>query len=261
MTRQISMPLDIRTIPCLADNYAFLAHDPETGATALIDVPESEPIISALEDTSWSLTDILITHHHWDHTSGLAEVLAKHPARVIGSAADSIRLPPLDLAVSENDSFQVGSETFSVIDVSGHTINHLAFFCERSKAVFTADSLMALGCGRVFEGTKSQMWKSLKKLMALPSNTLVYSGHEYTAANAEFALTIDAENPELIARINEVNQQRASGLPTVPSRLSLELSTNPFLRASDPKIQNNLAMIGANPQDVFTEIRNRKDNF
>lgn len=255
------MPLEIRTIPCLSDNYAFLAHDAATGATALVDAPEPGPILAALKDTGWKLTDVLITHHHGDHVDGLAEILANHPARVIGAAADANRLPPLDLALDEGDTFQIGSQTGSVVDVSGHTIHHIAFHFPASKAVFTADSLMALGCGRVFEGTKPQMWESLQKLMALPRDTVVYSGHEYTAANAKFALTIDPENPDLISRVRDVTEKRASGIPTVPSLLSQELATNPFLRAQDPAIQAHLGMTGANATDVFTEIRTRKDNF
>jgi len=255
------MPLDIRTIPCLSDNYAFLAHDPATGATALVDIPEAAPILAALQETGWTLTDILITHHHSDHVDGLADVLAQHPARVVGAAADAHRLPPLDLALKDGDTFQVGFETGTVIDVSGHTIHHVAFHFPGSLAVFTADSLMALGCGRVFEGTKPQMWDSLQQLMALPGETIVYSGHEYTAANGKFALTIDPENPDLISRVRDVTEKRATGIPTVPSLLSLELATNPFLRAHDPAIQAHLGMTGANATDVFTEIRTRKDNF
>lgn len=255
------MPLDIRTIPCLSDNYAFLAHDPVTGATALVDIPEAGPILATLAETGWSLSDILITHHHPDHVQGLAKVLARHPARVVGAAADAHRLPPLDLGLDDGETVQVGSETGIVIDVSGHTIHHVAYHFPASNAVFTADSLMALGCGRVFEGTKPQMWESLQKLMALPGDTVVYSGHEYTAANAKFALTIDPQNPDLMLRVRDVADKRASGVPTVPSLLSLELATNPFLRAHDPAIQAHLGMTGAIATDVFAEIRTRKDNF
>ena len=255
------MPLDIRTIPCLSDNYAFLAHDPETGATALVDVPEATPVLDVLAEMGWTLSDILITHHHWDHVDGLADVLAKHPARVIGAAADADRLPKLDIALAEGDEVRIGSETGTVIDVSGHTINHVAFHFAGSNALFTADSLMALGCGRVFEGTKPQMHESLQKLAALPGDTVVYSGHEYTAANAKFALTIDPDNSDLISRVRDVTDKRASGIPTVPSLLSEELATNPFLRAHDPAIQAHLGMSGANATDVFTELRTRKDNF
>ena len=255
------MPLDIRTIPCLSDNYAFLAHDPATGATALIDVPEAAPILEALDQTGWQLSDIFITHHHDDHIQGLSAVLAKHPARVTGAAADAHRLPPLDVAVADGDVVAIGSERGAVIDVSGHTIGHVAFHFPGARAVFTADSLMALGCGRVFEGTKPQMWNSLQKLMALPEDTVVYSGHEYTTANGNFALTIEPDNPALISRIRDVAAKRAGGTPTVPSLLSLELETNPFLRADHPAVRANLGMTGANAADVFAEIRTRKDNF
>lgn len=255
------MPLDIRTIPCLSDNYAYLAHDADTGATAVIDVPEAGPIIAALAQTGWTLTDVLITHHHWDHVDGLAALLAAHPARVVGAAADAHRLPRLDLALNEGDALSIGSETGTVIDVSGHTINHIAYHFADAHALFTADSLMALGCGRVFEGTKPQMHESMQKLAALPGETVVYSGHEYTAANAKFALTIDPDNPDLISRVKDVTAKRASGTPTVPSLLSQELATNPFLRAHDPAVQAHLGMTGANATDVFTEIRTRKDNF
>ncbi len=255
------MPLDIRTVPCLSDNYAFVAHDTATGATAVIDVPEAGPILALLAETGWKLSDVLITHHHSDHVDGLVELLAAHPARVIGAAADAHRLPPLDLALNDGDNVTIGSETGTVIDVSGHTIHHVAYYFPDSNALFTADSLMALGCGRVFEGTKPQMHASLQKLSALPGDSVVYSGHEYTAANGKFALTIDPENPDLISRVQEVAEKRANGLPTVPSLLSHEMATNPFLRAHDPAIQAHLGMTGANATDVFAEIRARKDNF
>ncbi|MEL6809173.1 MAG: hydroxyacylglutathione hydrolase [Pseudomonadota bacterium] len=255
------MPLEIRTIPCLSDNYAYLAHDPDTGATAAIDIPEAGPIIAVLAETGWTLSDILITHHHYDHVDGLADLLAAQPARVTGSAADAHRLPKLDVAVNDGDTISIGHQNGTVIDVSGHTINHVAFHFPDSRAVFTADSLMALGCGRVFEGTKPQMHASLQKLSALPGDTVVYSGHEYTAANAKFALTIDPDNPALISRVRDVTEKHAAGTATVPSLLSEELATNPFLRAHDPAIQAHLGMTGANATDVFTEIRTRKDNF
>lgn len=255
------MPLDIRTIPCLSDNYAYLAHDPTTGATAVVDVPEAGPIIAALAETGWTLTDVLITHHHYDHVDGLADLLAKHPARVIGAAADAHRLPALDVALNEGDTVAIGSQTGTVIDVSGHTIHHVAYYFAQAKAVFTADSLMALGCGRVFEGTLAQMHASLQKLAALPPDTVVCSGHEYTAANAKFALSVDPDNSDLMSRVRDVTAKRASGTPTVPSLLSEELATNPFLRAHDPAICAHLGMTGANAADVFAEIRTRKDNF
>ncbi|MCR9126668.1 MAG: hydroxyacylglutathione hydrolase [Rhodobacteraceae bacterium] len=255
------MPLEIVTVPCLSDNYAFLAHDAASGETALVDVPEAAPVLAALEARGWSLSHILITHHHWDHIGGLDEVRAAHPARVIGAQADQGRLPSLDQAVTEGDVLTIGGEPVHVIDVSGHTVGHVAYHAPASQVVFTADSLMAMGCGRVFEGTHAQMWQSLSKLAALPAETLVCSGHEYTASNARFALTIEPDNPDLISRVADIDAARAVGQPTVPSLLSLECATNPFLRAADPGIAHNLNLSGAPAEDVFAEIRRRKDNF
>lgn len=255
------MTLQILTIPCLSDNYAFLAHDPATGQTAAVDVPEAGPLIAALDRKGWTLSHILLTHHHYDHVDGLGELLASAPAKVIGAAADAHRLPPLDIEVAEGDTVTIGDQTAHVLDVSGHTLGHIAFHFPDSGAVFTADSLMALGCGRVFEGTMPQMWDSLQKLAALPPETKVYSGHEYTQTNAKFALTVDPQNDALISRASAVEAARAKGEPTVPSTLADELATNPFLRAADPAIQAHLGMTGADPADVFTEIRTRKDCF
>jgi len=255
------MTLQIETVPCLNDNYAYLAHDPHTGETAVVDLPEAGPILEALEDKGWNATLVLLTHHHADHVQGLEELLASHPAKVAGAAADAHRLPRLDLALSEGDAVVIGDESGEVIDVSGHTVGHVAFHFPDSGVAFTADSLMALGCGRVFEGTMPQMWESLQKLAALPPETVICSGHEYTAANARFALTVDPDNPALAARAEAVDAARAEGRPTVPSTLSEELATNPFLRAANPAIQARLGMTGAAPAEVFAEIRRRKDAF
>ncbi|MCG7494189.1 hydroxyacylglutathione hydrolase [Thalassobius sp. Cn5-15] len=255
------MPLELVTIPCLADNYAYLIHNTTTGQTAAVDVPEAAPIRAALKQRAWVLSDVLLTHHHWDHVDGLADLLADHPANVIGAEADAHRLPPLDIAVAEGDRLILCGEEMQVMDVSGHTQGHVAFHFAASKLVFTADSLMALGCGRLFEGAPDQMFESLAKLAALPADTLVCSGHEYTLSNAKFAITIDPENAALISRIQQIEQARAAGQATVPSQLSLELSTNPFLRCTDPAVQATVGMIDAEPAAVFAEIRSRKDNF
>jgi len=180
---------------------------------------------------------------------------------VIGAAADAHRLPPLDLAVAEGDALTICGEPVAVLDVSGHTLGHLAFHFPQSGYAFTADSLMALGCGRLFEGSAPQMWDSLKKLRALPPDTLICSGHEYTAANAAFALSVDAGNAALVSRAAAVEAARARGEPTVPSRLSEEIATNPFLRADTPLMARQLGMEGADPAEVFAEIRSRKDRF
>ncbi|MDJ0823881.1 MAG: hydroxyacylglutathione hydrolase [Rhodobacter sp.] len=253
------MPLEIVTVPCLSDNYAFLVHDAASGATALVDAPEAAPIQAELDRRGWRLSQILITHHHGDHIAGIDAL--RSGATVIGNAADAARLPPLDHAVGDGDSFDVAGHAVHVMDVSGHTIGHLAFHIPDAGAVFTADSLMALGCGRLFEGSATQMWASLSKLAALPDDTLVCSGHEYTAANARFALTIEPGNPDLQARAKATEAANAAGRPTVPSTLADEKATNPFLRAALPEVKAAIDMTGAADVDVFAEIRRRKDTF
>lgn len=255
------MPFDLITIPCLSDNYAYLLRDGETGEVAVIDVPDAAPIKAELAARGWTLTQVWLTHHHWDHVDGLSDLLADHPAQVVGAKADAQRLPPLDVAVSEGDQVKLGALTAEVFDVSGHTLNHIAFYVAAAQACFTADSLMALGCGRLFEGTPAQMWGSMQKLMALPPETTICSGHEYTASNAKFALTVDPGNSALISRSDEITAARAKGRPTVPSLLATELETNPFLRPADPGIRATLGMQTASDTEVFTEIRKRKDVF
>ncbi|MCQ0093939.1 hydroxyacylglutathione hydrolase [Roseovarius sp. M141] len=255
------MPFEILTIPCLSDNYAFLAHDAGSGATLCVDVPEAGPILRALTQKGWTLSHVLLTHHHADHVQGLGDLLAAHPATVIGAAADAHRLPSLDSAVAEGDTLQIGDQTGHVIDVPGHTIGHIAVHFPTSHAVFTADSLMALGCGRLFEGTPDQMWQSLSKLMEMPPETMIYSGHEYTMANAKFALTVDPGNSALISRSDAISAARDQGRATIPSTMAEELATNPFLRASDPAIRARLGLQDASDAAVFAEIRKRKDHF
>ncbi|MEX0280608.1 MAG: hydroxyacylglutathione hydrolase [Arenibacterium sp.] len=255
------MPVEIVTIPCLSDNYAFLGHNASTGETFLVDAPEAKPILAELEARGWDLHHILLTHHHGDHIDGVGEILTRHNAKVTGAGADAHRLPRLDQEVHDGDTLHVSGEAVHVLDVSGHTVGHIAFHLPEAGAVFTADSLMALGCGRVFEGTMDQMWGSLSKLAALPANTIVYSGHEYTAANAAFAQTIEPDNPDLISRVEAINRARERNEPTVPSELALELATNPFLRAGEASIRHNLGMQDAQPSEVFAEIRRRKDTF
>ncbi len=255
------MPLEIVTIPCLKDNYAYLIHDDETGETAVVDVPEARPIETELDKRGWSLSHIFITHHHGDHIDGVEPLQSATHARVVGAAADDERLPTLDLQVSDGETFDFAGHEVKVFDVSGHTIGHIAFYIADAKAVFTADSLMALGCGRLFEGTAPVMWESMKKLMALPEETLIYSGHEYTQSNARFALTIEPENEALKSRAEAIDQTRAAGEPTVPSLLSEELATNPFLRADQPEVKEAIGMAGHADSEVFGEIRKRKDDF
>ena len=255
------MPFDLVTIPCLSDNYAFLLRDQDSGQVALIDVPEAAPISAKLKELGWTLSEIWLTHHHPDHIQGIPDLIRDYPARIFGAKADEHRLPTLDHALNDGETFQFAGHDVQVMDVSGHTVGHIAFYVPDAKCVFTADSLMALGCGRLFEGTPAQMWDSMQKLMKLPADTTVCSGHEYTQSNAKFALTVDPENQALISRSREIDQARKDGVPTVPSTLSTELQTNPFLRPADPGIRAQLGMVNATDTDVFAEIRARKDRF
>ena len=253
------MSPEIVTVPCLADNYAYLLHDSASGATAVIDVPEARPILAALAERGWTLGDILITHHHADHIGGVAELRAATGARVTGAAADAHRLPPLDRAVREGDILTIGETAGRVLDVPGHTIGHIAFHFPG--ALFSADSLMVMGCGRLFEGDAPTMWKTLTKLAALPPETLIFSGHEYAATNAAFALTLDSANETLKKRAKDITARRAAGKPTVPAPLALELETNPFLRARGAEMKALLGMSERTDADVFAEIRRRRDRF
>ncbi len=256
---EVAMPVELITVPCLSDNYAFLVHDADSGQTALIDAPEAAPIQAALHSHGWTLTDILITHHHDDHVQGLEAL--RGTARVIGARADSHRLPRLDVAVEDGDTIQVCGRDVAIMDASGHTVGHIAFHMPSEKLLFTADSLMAMGCGRLFEGTPAQMWDNMQKLRALPRDTIVCSGHEYTMTNARFALSLEPDNKAIISRIEAIRTARENGHATVPSLLSLECDTNPFLRADDPVLAQAVNMADAKPAEIFTEIRSRKDRF
>jgi hydroxyacylglutathione hydrolase len=255
------MPLELIIVPCLADNYAYLLHDHDSGRTALVDAPEAGPIQSALEAHQLRLTDILITHHHSDHIDGVDALRKRTGARVYGAAADAHRLPRLDEALVDGSHFRIGSEEVAVIEVPGHTVGHIAFHMAASGYVFTADSLMAGGCGRIFEGTPAQMYDSLLKLSALPPDTLVCSGHEYTATNLRFAATLEPGNAALISRIAEVAELRSQGRPTLPVNLETELATNPYLRVDMPALKAAIGRLDANNVTVFAEIRARKDKF
>ena len=240
------MPLELITIPCLSDNYAFLLVN-AAGEAALVDAPEAAPVNAVLAARGLTLTTILLTHHHWDHVEGLAGLTTAPSPRLIGGQADAHRLPPLTEAVSEGERITVLGEEVDIYDVSGHTVGHIAFHFPASGLVFTGDSLMAFGCGRLFEGTPTQMYHSLTKLAALPDETLVCSGHEYTASNARFASAVMPDTSAISARSAETDRLRSAGQFTVPSTLALEKATNPFLLAPDA--------------GSFAKLRAQKDDF
>ncbi|WP_347139294.1 hydroxyacylglutathione hydrolase [Paracoccus sp. SSK6] len=248
------MPLELVTLRCLKDNYAYLLHGDE--GTVLIDAPEAGPILRELAQRGWTLSAILLTHHHADHTDGVAEIVRKTGATVIGAAADAHRLPPLDLRITPGEPLEVLGEPVAVIDVSGHTVGHVAFHFPQSGYAFTADSLMALGCGRLFEGTPAMMWDSLSRLSALPPETLICSGHDYCAGNGAFALSVDPGNQALRDRLAAVQEAHQ---PCAPATLALERDTNPFLRVG--ALRASLGMENAPDADVFARLRAMKDAF
>ena len=255
------MSFELITIPCLSDNYAFILFNTENRSALLVDAPEAEPVNKVISQNNLNLEKIFITHHHSDHVDGLAKILENHKAVTIGAKVDTHRLPRLDQYVEAGDKISFENQTGEIFDVSGHTIGHIALYFSSQNFLFSGDSLMALGCGRLFEGTAEQMWHSLSQLMDLPDATLICSGHEYTANNASFALTINPENPDLIKRSEEVKLARTKNLFTVPSTLELEKKTNPFLRPFDKNIRKNLNMIGSTDEEVFRKIRSLKDKF
>lgn len=254
--------LDIVQLPVLSDNYVYLAHCPETGACAVVDPAVSATVIAALEERDWKATCILNTHHHPDHVGGNEDIKAAYPDCLIyGSVADQGRIPGLDVALREGGTVTVGNCEGVVIDVPGHTRGHIAYYFAGSNALFCGDALFALGCGRMFEGTAEQMWTSLKKLRDLPDDTHVYCAHEYTNANADFALHLEPRNLALKQRAEDVTRLRESGKPTVPSLLGLEKKTNPFLRCDDPAFLRNIGLTGLGAVSAFAEVRGRKDRF
>jgi hydroxyacylglutathione hydrolase len=253
------MAAEIRLFPCLSDNYGYLVHDPATRAVTSIDAPEAGPVIDALEREGWTLTDILVTHHHDDHVGGIAELKQKYGCRVVAPHDKSGKIPEVDLRVRQGDVVKVGTLLARVLETPGHTLDHISYVLDDEKVVFAADTLFSIGCGRVFEGDYPMMWDSLLKLRALPDDFRLYCGHEYTAANVKFALTVEPENPALQARADEVTRLRAAGKPTIPTLLGEEKRANVFLRADEPSVAAALRLKGASPADVFGELRERKN--
>ena len=255
------MSFKLITIPCLSDNYAFLLCNLENRSAFLVDAPEADPINEVLKKNNLNLEQIFLTHHHADHVDGLVEILEKNEALTIGAQADIHRLPKLDKYVEAGDEISFQGQVGKIIDVPGHTVGHIALYISAQNILFSGDSLMALGCGRLFEGSAEQMWHSLYRLQSLPDKTQICSGHEYTENNASFALSIDPKNHDLVTRCEQIKIARSKGLITVPSELGLEKKTNPFLRPFDKNIRKNLNMHRSTDVEVFSKIRTLKDNF
>lgn len=241
------MTVTASPVPILRDNYAWLLRDSGTGATAIVDPAEAEPVTEALEKAGGRLDLILLTHHHADHIAGVEEVRARFRCRVIGAVADRHRLPPLDDAVKEGDTVRLGDAVGQVIETPGHTRGQINFFFPDGPVLLSGDTLFSLGCGRLIEGDAQEMFDSLRKLAILPPDTLVCCGHEYTESNARFALSVDPDNKDLHAFVARVEQLRAAGQPSVPSLLADELKANPFLLAPDVA--------------SFAVMRSKKDRF
>jgi hydroxyacylglutathione hydrolase len=255
------MPAETRLFLCLKDNYGVLLHDPDSGATAAIDAPEAAPIEAALEATGWKLSDILVTHHHADHTDGIRALKQTHKCRVVAPAKEVAKIPAVDETVREGDEVAVGGLSADVIETPGHTLGHIAYWFHADQIAFVGDTLFSIGCGRVIEGTPEMMWHSLIKLRDLPDDTEIFCGHEYTAANIKFARTIEPDNPVLAARDAQVQQLIAESEPTIPVTICDEKLANPFLRADLPEVAAGIGMAGKPAVEVFAEIRARKNRF
>ncbi|HEX2941419.1 MAG TPA: hydroxyacylglutathione hydrolase [Rhodopila sp.] len=241
------MPVTATPIPILKDNYAWLLRESGTGATAIVDPADAQPVIEAIEKAGGRLDMILLTHHHADHVAGTDEVRTRFGCPVVGAAADQHRLPKLDDAVREGDTVTLGNAVAQVIETPGHTRGQINFFFGDGAVLLSGDTLFSLGCGRLIEGTAEEMFTSLRKLAALPPETLVCCGHEYTESNARFALAVDPDNADLHTFVGKVEQLRAAGQPSVPSVLADELKANPFLLAPDSA--------------QFARLRAQKDRF
>jgi hydroxyacylglutathione hydrolase len=253
------MPAQTHLFPCLQDNYGVLLHDSSTGATAAIDAPEAAAVEGALQAKGWQLTDILVTHHHADHTGGIAALKERHRCRIVAPHAEATRIPLVDVTVREGETVSVGSLEGRVYETPGHTAGHISYFFALEKLAFVGDTLFSIGCGRVIEGTPEMMWQSLLKLRGLPDDTHIFCGHEYTQANIRFAKTIEPENALLAAREKEVDKLRAGRKPTIPSTLGQEKAANPFLRADLPEVAKSVGLAGKPAWKVFAEIRERKN--
>ncbi|XP_062193891.1 probable hydroxyacylglutathione hydrolase 2, chloroplastic isoform X1 [Phragmites australis] len=258
----VSSSLQIELVPCLRDNYAYILHDVDTGTVGVVDPSEAMPIINALEKRNQNLTYILNTHHHYDHTGGNLELKAKYGAKVIGSEKDKDRIPGIDITLKEGDTWMFAGHQVFVLETPGHTSGHVCYYFAGSGAIFTGDTLFNLSCGKLFEGTPQQMYSSLQKIIALPDETKVYCGHEYTMSNSKFALSVEPGNKELQEYAANAADLRNKNIPTVPTTIGREKQCNPFLRTSNPEIKRTLSIPDHFDKDrVLEVVRRAKDNF
>lgn len=251
------MALIFHQFSYLSDNYGVLIHSDETGETACIDAGQAQAVLEALARTGWTLTELWITHHHWDHVEGLDAVKVQTGCKVRGPDG----VAGVDIPLKDGDSFTFAGSQVQVMNTPGHTLDMLNYYLPDDAAVFTGDTLFVMGCGRMFEGKADGFWTSLSRLRDLPGETAMYCAHEYTLGNGKFALSVDPDNAELSGKVARVEALRRDGLPTVPSTMAEECATNPFLRPDDPAIRAELDMADATDAEVFAELRRRKDNF
>ncbi|MGR9043898.1 MAG: hydroxyacylglutathione hydrolase [Gammaproteobacteria bacterium] len=253
--------LEVIQLPVLNDNYIYLLHEPVGGKTAAVDPALAQPVLDELIRRGWRLDFIFNTHHHGDHVGGNRELKLQTGCKIVGAKADGHRIPGIDIALLEGDHFKLGEADFTIFETPGHTRGHIVFYSADENLLFCGDTLFAMGCGRLFEGSAEQMWRSLKKLRDLPAETKVYCAHEYTLTNGRFALTVEPDNAALRARVLEVERLRSVDRPTVPSTIAQERATNPFFRADEPSVKAAMNRSDASALAVFTEIRKCKDVF
>lgn len=254
-------PLEIEVFQCRSDNFGVLLHDIESGAAVSIDAPEEAPILEALNRRGWTLSHIFTTHHHQDHVDANLALKERFHCEIRGPHDEAIAIPGLDKSAADGDEFEWAGRRVQVISTPGHTAGHICYYLPDDGLLFAADTLFAMGCGRLFERPAADMWHSFQKLMALPDETKVYFGHEYTVANARFAITVDPENGVLKNRVADVESLRKDGRFTIPTTIGLEKQTNPYMRVADASIRAHLGLETATDAEVFAEIRTRKDNF
>jgi len=251
--------LEIHQFPCLDDNYGVLIRDSEAGLVASIDAPAADPVRNALKEKGWTLTHILTTHYHWDHTDGNLALKSETGCTIVGPRPEASKIPGIDQQVGEGDSFKFGNFDVKVFETPGHTAGHIVYWMPEANVAFVGDTLFAMGCGRVNEGSMAEMWSGIEKVAKLPPETMLYCGHEYTIANAKFALTVEPGNAALQARMKDVEALRAAGRPTLPTKLADELETNPFIRVNSAESRKTIGMENASDAEVFGEVRERKN--